>query len=356
MKILRFFENKGVSVILFPLLSILLGMLGAGIIIRLIGVNPIEAYREMLLGSFGSSYGFSATLLRFMPLAFTGLAATLAFKGGIFNIGIEGQLYMGALFATWVAISFSGLPAVIHIPLALLAGGIAGGIWAFIPGYLKATRGFNEILVSIFLNFIGVYLLGAAVSTFLKAPGQGIPWSPQILKTAQLPNIPGTKIHIGLILIFLCALLIHYIFEHSTFGYQIKAVGANPDAALYGGISVTKTIVLTMLLSGFIGSLAGSVEILGVQYRLTENFLVDYGYNAIPIALLGGLNPFGSLLAAFFYGALINGASSMQISLGVPVSIVKVIMALAILCSIGMNGLRHLLKTSGKIMQVGKEV
>lgn len=348
MKFFRFFQTKGIYAVLFPLLSILLGMLGAAVIIWLIGVNPLLAYKEMILGSFGSKYGFSATLLRFMPLAFAGLAVTLAFKSGIFNIGVEGQLYLGALFATWVGISFANMPAVLHIPLALLAGGVAGGIWAFIPGYLKATRGFNEILVSIFLNFIGVYLLGAAVGTFLKAPGQGIPWSPKIVESARLPHIFGTNIHLGFLLVILCALFIYYLFEHSTFGYEIKAVGFNPDASIYGGIDSVKVMVLTMVMSGFIGSLAGSVEILGVQYRLTEGFLVDYGYNAIPIALLGGLNSFGTLLAAFFYGALINGASSMQISLGVPVSIVKVIMALAIICSIGMNGLRVIFETGRK--------
>lgn len=342
MKYLEFFQTKGISAVLFPILSILLGLLGAGMIIAMIGVNPIMAYKEMFLGSFGSKYGFSATLLRFMPLAFAGLAVTLSFKGGIFNIGVEGQLYMGALFATWVGISFAGIPALVHIPLALCAGGAAGALWAFIPGYLKAKKGFNEILVSIFMNFIAVYILGACVSTFLRSPGQGIPWSSKVLPSAQLPKLPGTDLHWGLILVFACAILIHYIFHYRTLGYEIKAVGSNPDASVYGGINTTKVIIITMAMSGFIGSLAGSVEILGVQHRLTEGFLVDYGYNAIPVALLGGLHPLGTLIAAFFYGVLINGASSMQIALGIPVSIVKVMMALAILGSIGMVALRKM--------------
>ncbi|MEI7884408.1 MAG: ABC transporter permease [Clostridia bacterium] len=348
MKFLQFFRTKGVNNVIYPILSILLGMLGAGIIIAFFGVNPFTAYKELVKGSFGSIYGLSATLQRFMPLAFAGLAATLAFRGGIFNIGIEGQLYMGALFSTWVGISFEKLPAIIHIPLALLAGGIAGGIWAFIPGYLKAKKGFNEILVSIFMNFIGVYTLGAALNTFLRAPGQGIPWSSEIVESARLPQLPGSDLSIGIFMIFIFAFTIQYIFKHRTFGYEIKAVGYNKDASIYGGINTTKVIIVTMVLSGFIGSFAGSVEILGMQHRLTENFLVDYGYNAIPVALLGGLNPFGTLVAAFFFAALINGASSMQIALGVPVAIVKVIMALAILGSLGMHGLQKTVESRRK--------
>ncbi|ATW25848.1 ABC transporter permease [Candidatus Formimonas warabiya] len=342
MKYVRFFETKGISALLFPLLSLLLGLAGAGVIIALFGVNPVTAYKEMFLGSFGSKYGFSATLLRFMPLAFAGLAVALSFKGGIFNIGVEGQLYMGALFSTWVGVSLDGIPAMIHILLALGAGGGAGALWAFIPGYLKVKKGFNEILVSIFMNFIAIYILGACVSTFLRAPGQGIPWSPKILPSARLPQLPGTDLHGGLVLVLACAFLIYYIFQHRTLGYEIRAVGSNPDASVYGGIQTSKVIMITMALSGFIGSLAGSVEILGVQHRLTEGFLVDYGYHAIPVALLGGLHPVGTLIAAFFYGALLNGASSMQIALGIPVSIVKVMMALAILSSIGMVGLRKI--------------
>jgi simple sugar transport system permease protein len=343
MKILEKFKLSGLASLLFPILSILLGLFGAGIVIAFMGVNPILAYKEMISGSLGSFYGISTTLLRFTPLAFAGLAVTLAFRAGVFNIGVEGQLYMGALFATWVGTSFSFLPAIIHIPLALVVGGLAGGFWGFIPGYCKAKYNLNVILVSIFLNFVAINLLGAAVSSVLKAPGQGISWSAKILDSAELPYFPGTVLHIGILLIFVLALLLHYILKNTTIGYQIDAVGLNQEASQYGGINSKKVIILAMFFSGFIASFAGSVEILGIQHRLTESFLVDYGYNAIPVALLGGLHPIGTLIAAFLYGAIIAGSSSMQITMGVPVSIVKIIMALAILGSIGMNGVRKIL-------------
>lgn len=348
MKILEYFHNRGIFKIFFPVVSIILGMIGAGLIIALIGENPMKVYLHIFLGSFGTIHGVFATFQRFIALSFAGLAVTLAFRAGIFNMGVEGQIYIGALIATWVGVSFDSLPALIHLPLTILAGCLGGALWAFIPGYLKATRGFNEIILSIFMNFIAINLLGASVNTFLKVPGQGIPWSPRILQSAQIPRIPGTTVHFGLLLVFLLALWIAYVLNNRTFGYEIKTVGANRDAAVFGGINTSKVIIITMVISGAIGSLTGSMEILGIQHRLTEKFLVNYGYNAIPVALLGGLSPFGTILVAFFYGALLNGASSMQVALGVPVSIVQVIMALAILASIGMNGLQKYVAESRK--------
>jgi len=350
-KLLAFFQQRGVRKILIPVMSIVLGMVGAGIIIAAIGVNPVQAYARIFTGAFGSAHRFYSTVQRFVALGFAGLAVTLAFRGGLFNIGVEGQLYIGTLLATWVGISFPFLPPVIHLPLAILAGCAGGALWAFIPGYLKATRGFNEIIISIFMNFIGIYILGAAVNTFLKVPDQGIPWSPKILESARMPRIPGTTVHFGLLLLLIIAFLISYLLKNRTLGYEIKAVGLNRDAAIFGGINAKRVMILTMVFSGAVGSLTGSMEILGIQHRLAENFLVNYGYNAIPVALLGGLTPLGTLIVAFFYGALLNGSSSMQIALKIPVAIVQVIMALAILASIGMNGFQRILGERRKKMR-----
>lgn len=343
MKKTAVFTNRGIKKLILPVASIFLGMFGAGIIIAVIGVNPLQVYARIFTGAFGTTYRFFSTLQRFTALGFAGLAVTLAFRAGIFNIGVEGQLYMGTLAATWVAVSFPSLPSVIHIPFALLAGCLAGAFWAFIPGALKALRGFNEIIISIFMNFIAVYLLGASVNTFLKAPGEGIPWSSKIPVSAQIPLLPGTTVHLGIVLLLLIALLLSHVLKNRTIGYEIKAVGLNTTAAVFGGINTAKVMILTMSVSGAIGSLTGSLEVLGIQHRLSENFLVNYGYNAIPVALLGGLSPLGTLIVAFIYGALLNGSSSMQIALKIPVSIVQVIMALAILASIGMNGLQKTL-------------
>lgn len=330
--------------LLFPVISVLVGLIGGALIIWIMGFNPIAAYKELLFGSFGTKFGFFGALLRFIPLAFGGLAVTIAFKGGVFNIGVEGQLYMGALLATWVAVSFPTMPAIILIPFALLAGMGAGGVWAYIPAYLKAVHGFNEILVTIFMNYIAIFVLGASVSTFLRAPNQSIVWTSRIPDPSKLPRIPGTNIHIGIILIFIIAVLLWYILNHRTLGYEIRAVGLNKEASMYGGVNTKKVIIITMIISGCIASFAGSVEILGVQHRLREGFLVGYGYNAIPVALLGGLTPYGTLVAAFVYGVLLNGASSMQVSMGVPVPVVHIIVALSILSAIGVNGLRKVWK------------
>ncbi|QGP92278.1 Branched-chain amino acid transport system / permease component [Neomoorella glycerini] len=338
---LKIFNREGWGAILTPILGIIFGFAVAALVIFQQGKDPLAAYKELFLGSFGDLDSFTFTLLRFIPLAFTGLAVTLAYRGGVFNIGAEGQLYVAALASTWVGVSMPGLPVFIHLPLALFAGMVAGALFAFIPGYLKATRNFNEILITILMNYIGINLVGLAVNNFLMEPNQTAPQSSLIARSAWLPFIlPGTFLHAGLILVFIFALLIYYILWHTTWGYEIRSVGTNREAARYGGVEVKQVIILVMTASGALASFAGSSEILGVQHRLLENFMVGYGYDAIAVALLGGLHPFGTLLAALFFGALRNGANSMQISAGVPVAIVYIIQALAVLSIIGATAAR----------------
>lgn len=338
---LKMLAREGSGAIITPVLGIIFGFAIAALFIWQRGKDPVQAYQELFLGAFGDLDSFTFTLLRFIPLAFTGLAVTLAYRGGVFNIGAEGQLYVAALASTWVGVSMPGLPAFIHLPLALLAGMAAGAFFAFIPGYLKATRDFNEILITILMNYVGIYLVGLAVNNFLMEAGQTAPQSALVAQSAWLPVIiPGTFLHAGLILVFIFAFLIYYILWHTTWGYEIRSVGTNREAARYGGIKVNLVMILTMTASGALASFAGSSEILGVQHRLLENFLVGYGYDAIAVALLGGLHPFGTLLAALFFGALRNGANSMQISVGVPVSIVYIIQALAVMSIIGATAAR----------------
>lgn len=343
----KIMKAKGFQIFITSLIGIIFGFVVASIIIALIGVSPLKAYRELFMGAFGSAQNFSFTLMRFIPLAFTGLAVTFAFRGGMFNIGAEGQLYVSALAATWIAVSITGLPSVLHITLAVLSGAAAAAIFAFIPGYLKATRNFNEILVTILLNYIGINLVGLALNTFLMAPNQRIPWSARIAESAIIPKVmAGSPLHIGVFLVFILAIIVYYIFWHTTWGYEIRTVGANSDAASYGGINVKRVMILTMVLSGVLASFAGSLEILGAQHRLQAGFLVNYGYYGIPVALLGGLNPFGTLLAAFFFGALFNGAVAMQAATGIPVAIVGMVQALAIFGVIGITGVRQVYVSS----------
>ena len=279
--------------------------------------------------------------MRFIPLAFSGLAVTLAYRGGIFNIGGEGQLYMGALASTWVAITFTGLPQILLVPLGLLAGMAAGGIFAFIPGYLKAKRNFNEILITILLNYIGIYLVGMSVSTFLKQPNQTIPQSALLTENARIPTILGSNyLHIGILLVFVAAAVVYILLFKTQWGYEIRSVGMSEQGAKYAGVNVPRVMIVTMTFSGMLAALAGSMEILGVQHRLMENFMVGYGYDAIPVALLGGLHPVGTLIAALFFGALRNGANAMQIAVNIPVPIIYMVQGLAIIGILAVSSIR----------------
>lgn len=336
------FELRKYSMFITSIIGVVFGFLVAAIIILFFDVNPLVAYKELFLGAFGSVYGFCYTLMRFIPLACTGLAVTIAFRGGMFNIGAEGQLYISAMAATWVAINVTGLPSIIHIPLAVTAGAVAAGLLAFIPGYLKARRGINEILVTILLNYIAMYLVAVALNTFMMEPEQSIPWSAQIAETSIIPKLlPKSPLHVGIIFVFIMAFVVYFVLWHTTWGYELRSVGSNPYASESGGVRVTRVRIMTIVFSGVLASFAGSMEILGAQFRLQPEFLVNYGYYGIPVALLGGLHPAGTLLAAFFFGALFNGATTMQASTGIPVSIVGMVQALAILGVIGITGIKQ---------------
>lgn len=339
--LLRRFEKGALESVVTPIIGILFGLLVSSFIIAQQGVSPFAAFRSLFQGAFGDWDSFTFTLLRFIPLAFSGLAVTLAYRGGIFNIGGEGQLYMGALASTWVAITFSGLPSILLVPLALLAGMTAGGIFAFIPGYLKAKRNFNEILITILLNYIGIYLVGMSVSTFLKQPDQTIPQSAMLAENAQIPTIFGSNyLHLGILLVFVAAALVYILLFKTQWGYEIRSVGMSEQGARYAGVNVARVMIVTMTCSGMLAALAGSMEILGVQHRLMENFMVGYGYDAIPVALLGGLHPVGTLVAALFFGALRNGANSMQIAVNIPVPIIYMVQGLAIIGILAVSSLR----------------
>lgn len=343
-------QKDAFGALVTPVVGILFGLAVSAVVIALQGVNPLVAYKSLFLGAFGSWDSFTFTLLRFIPLAFTGLAVTLAYRGGIFNIGAEGQLYMGALVSTWVASGFPQMPRALLVPLAILAGMAAGGLFAFIPGYLKAKRNYNEILITILLNYIGIYLVGMAVSSFLKEPGQTIPQSIMLPENARIPSFLGSRyLHVGILLVFVAAAVLYLLLWQTRWGYEIRSVGMSEKGALYAGVPVKRVMILTMTASGMLASLAGSMEILGVQYRLMENFMVGYGYDAIPVALLGGLHPAGTLLAALFFGALRNGANAMQITVNIPVAIIYMVQGLSIMGILAVSALRTIFfKGKGK--------
>ena len=325
--------------VLIPFLAILTAVIIGGVIIWSVGGDPILAYMGLIQGSMGSTKALSETAVWATPYIFAGLAVALAFKGGLFNIGAEGQLAVGAVFSALIGYALPewlgfDLPAYIHLPLAILVGMLMGGIWAGIVGALKAYTGGHEVINTIMMNYIALnttsYLLNGVMKD--RSPTNVIARTPLIAESARIPAIfAGLRIHWGFVLALLVAFLIWWLLNKTTLGFEIRTVGANPDAAKYAGINVKRIIIITMLLSGMLAGLAGSIEVTGLNYRHELGFSIGYGYDAIAIALLGKSNPLGVVLAAFLFAAMRNGATRMQFLTQLPVDLISMIQALILL-------------------------
>ncbi|HNO86172.1 MAG TPA: ABC transporter permease, partial [Anaerolineales bacterium] len=324
---------------LVPFLAILTAVVVGGVIIAFVGGNPILAYRGLLEGSFGSTKALSETAVWATPYIFAGLAVALAFKGGLFNIGAEGQLAVGAVASSLVGYALPewlgyDLPAIIHLPLAIVFGVLMGGLWAAIVGWLKAYTGGHEVINTIMMNYIALnttsYLLNGVMKD--RSPTNVIARTPLIADSARIPPIfDGLRVHWGFILALLVAFGIWWLLNKTTLGFQIRTVGLNPDAAKYAGINVKRIVILTMALSGMLAGLAGTIEVTGLNYRHELGFSQGYGYDAIAIALLGKSHPLGVVLAAFLFAAMRNGATRMQFLTQMPVDLISMIQAFILL-------------------------
>jgi simple sugar transport system permease protein len=266
------------------------------------------------------------------PYIFAGLAVTLGFRGGLFNIGAEGQIFLGGLAAAFVGYSLKGLPAIIHLPLAILAGVLAGAIWAAIPGYLKARFGAHEVINTIMMNYIAFRL----ADYLLQGPmgrADGMPITPEVLKTAYLPALlpAPVRVHFGLIIALFMAWVVYWFLWKTPRGLEIRMVGANQHAARYAGIRIAFIIVLTMSLSGALAGMAGVNQVLGVEHRMVRAFSSGYGFDSIALALLGNSHPLGVVLSSFLFGFLRGGAARMQTVAGIPIEIIKIIQGLIII-------------------------
>jgi len=325
--------------VLIPFLAILTAVIIGGVIIWSVGGDPILAYTGLIQGSMGSTRALSETAVWATPYIFAGLAVALAFKGGLFNIGAEGQLAVGAVFSALIGYALPewlgySLPIYIHLPLAIIVGMMMGGIWAGIVGVLKAYTGGHEVINTIMMNYIALnttsYLLNGVMKD--RSPTNVIARTPLIAESARIPAIfDGLRVHWGFVLALLVAFFIWWLLNKTTLGFEIRTVGANPDAAKYAGINVKRTIMLTMLFSGMLAGLAGSIEVTGLNYRHELGFSIGYGYDAIAIALLGKSNPLGVVLAAFLFAAMRNGATRMQFLTQLPVDLISMIQALILL-------------------------
>ncbi len=301
--------------LLFPLVAVLAAFAVGSVFVLAIGDNPLETY-ELLLGSaLWWPDGIGYTLFLATPLIFTGLAVAVAFRAGLLNIGAEGQLYVAAFATAWTGIVLGGLPAVVLVPLCMVAAVFAGGIWGAIPGLLKARFGSHEVINTIMMNFIAVALVSYFTQYHYRVPGDPILQSAPISESAYIPRlgamIPGLPARIPLNVSFLLALAASvavYVFLWRTkWGYEIRATGSSPSAAEYGGISVPRQIVLAMTISGALAGMVGINEVLGYRHRYYDGFSDNYGFTGIAVALLGRNHPAGVVLAALLFAVLSRG-------------------------------------------------
>ena len=279
-------------------------------------------------------YPFTDSLVAATPYIFAGLAVAVGFRCGLFNIGVEGQLYIGAICSVWVGFALKGLPAIIHLPLALLAGAAGGAVWASIPAILKAKAGAHEVINTIMMNYVAFRLSDWLLSDKgpLKRPDSPNPVSPLIEKSAELPRFfpDPIRLHLGFFIALGVAVFIYWFLFKTTLGFELRTVGANPKAARYAGMNITRNIIIAMCLSGALAGLAGANEVLGVNHNLALAFSSGYGFDSIALALLGKSHPLGVVLAALLFGTLRSGATRMQNIAKIPIDIISILQALII--------------------------
>ncbi len=309
------YRNLGLS-----FLVVILGLFG---IYLVSGISPYIMLKSIIISAFGSIYGLSETLTKSIPLMLCGLGLSLSFRSSIWNIGAEGQLLMGAIGATWIALYvMPNAPKLILIPMMFIVGAICGGIWALIPAILKVKFNLNEIIVSLMLNYIAIEFVNYLIYGPWKSPYEwGFPYSTKFPISAQLPRILDTRIHYPtLILALVLAIFIYIILYKSKLGYEIRVIGDNIDAARYAGLDIRKIIILVLILSGGLAGLAGVGEVAGIHHRLrvASGISSGYGYTAVIVAWLGRLNPFLIVFVSFLFGGLLVGGDAIQVSLGLP--------------------------------------
>jgi len=322
---------------LLPVVGVIVALIIGAFMLLALGANPITAYGALIEGAFGSQYSFMQTLVKATPLLLVGLGVCIAFRGGVINIGGEGQIIVGGLGATAIALAMPNLPGVLLLPLALIAGIISGAIWGGIPGVLKARLGVNEILTTIMMNAIAQQLSNFLLRGPMIDPKEVLaktylPQSAQVPEQAWLMRLlPPTLLHLGTILAVLLAIGVYIFLWRTIIGYRIRAVGLNPSAAKYAGINVPTYQALALILGGAFAGLAGAVEVLGVSHRMLDGVSGGYGFSGIVTALFGKLHPLGSIPASVLFGSLLVGADKMQRAVQVPASLIQVLLGLVVI-------------------------
>lgn len=318
--------------ILAPLLGALAGLLLGAIPIWLSGAHPLTAYGVMLTGAFGGARQITETILRATPLLIMGLGLTVAFRGRVWNIGGEGQYFIGALAGTVVGLlGQTTLPGALLIPLMLIAGLLGGALWAGVAALMRIRFGINEIIVTLMLNYIAEYSVLYVARQPLRDPESFLPQSAQLLQAARLPTLVGTRLHVGILLALLLIPLVYLLLWKTPLGFRIRAIGANPVVAYHAGMNVTWGLAFALLFSGALAGMTGLIEVSALHTRLKDGISGGYGFTGILVALLGRLHPIGVFFAALFFAALTIGAQTMHSVYGLPIALAQVIQGLVVL-------------------------
>lgn len=329
-KILR---NDKIINALIPVFSVILGLIAGAVIMLLGNYDPATGYGALLEGIIGRPKAIGETIRAMTPLILAGIAVAFAFKTGLFNIGVEGQLLVGWLASVWVGYAVDA-PAVIHVPLALLAAALAGALWGFIPGFLKARFKVHEVIVTIMMNYIALYLTADLIKRYLYS---GNETSYRIKESASLASAflaeitENSRLHWGIVVALLAAFVMWFLLEKTTKGYELRSVGINQHASMYAGMNVPRNIILSMSISGAFAGLAGSMEALGTFQNMTVlSAFTGTGFDGIAVALLGANNAIGIILAAALFGGLKTAAPQMNFEANVPSELIDIVIALII--------------------------
>lgn len=318
--------------VLQPLLAIAISLALGVVIIVAIGERVGPSYGSFLLGSFTSPVNFGNMLATATPLILTGLAVAVSFQAGAFNIGAEGQLYLGAFWAAWAGFTFIHLPGLVLVPLCLLVGACAGAAWGFLPGWMKASLGINEVVSTLLLNYVAMLVTEYLVNNPFKDPRAGAPVTVPLAPQANLGHVlPPSSAHDGILIALAIVVLVALVLGRTVWGQSLRFVGMNPRFAEYEGIPVRRTLITAMMFSGAIAGVAGAVQVLGINHRFIQGFSPDFGFTGITVALLGRVNPWGTAVAAVFYAILTNGAAIMQQQTTVPYPLVSVLQGILVL-------------------------
>jgi len=335
--------------VLSPVVAVAASFLVGGLVVASIGESPLRIYGILFRGAFGSVDGIGYVLFNATPLIFAGLAVAFAFRAGLFNIGGEGQIYIGSFACAAAGLGLRGLPAPLLVPVLIAVSAAGGALWAAIPGFLRARFGAHEVINTIMMNFIAIGLTSYLVVNVFKEPGQMTPQTAEIPLAAHLPRLAGALHPIGVplpyanplnvsLLVALGAVLASwFILRRTTLGYEIRAVGLNPQAAEYAGIDVRRTTVLAMCISGAFAGLVATNEVMGFRYRFLDNFSGGIGFMGIAVALLGKNTSLGVLFAALLFGVLNTGALEVDVFTDVPRELILVLQAVTIILVVVVN-------------------